>query len=82
MLQLGQSKGLSLSHLSSQDIEDKLAETLNGEVIEPVLRVWRAYRFAIRVPQCDRYLVCELNKFEHGSQGPAGLKPGVTKLAR
>lgn len=82
VLRLGQSKGLSITHLSSQDIESKLAETLNGEVLEPVLRVWRAYRFTLRTPQCDRNLICELNRFLPGTEGQAGLKPGVTKLAR
>ncbi|KAG8256539.1 hypothetical protein J6590_065803 [Homalodisca vitripennis] len=81
VLRLGQSKGMSLSHLSSQDIENKLAETLNGEVLEPVLRVWRVYKFTLRAPHCDRNLVCELNRFPPGTEGPAGLKPGVTKLA-
>ncbi|XP_054290436.1 uncharacterized protein LOC129005549 [Macrosteles quadrilineatus] len=81
VFRLGQSKGLGLSHLSTQDIEGKLAETLNGEVLEPVLRVWRAYRFTLRVPSCDRYLVCQLNRFPPGTEGQAGLKPGVTKLS-
>ncbi|XP_075228777.1 uncharacterized protein LOC142328711 isoform X2 [Lycorma delicatula] len=81
VFQLGQSKGLSLSFLSSKDIESKLSETVNNEIIEPVLRVWRAYRYAIRVPQCDRYLICTLNQYQPGTEGPAGLKPGITKLA-
>lgn len=81
VLQLGQSKGISLSYLSSKDIENKLSETVNNEIIEPILRVWRAYRYAIKVPQCDRYLICTLNH-EPGREGPAGLKPGITKLAR
>nr|CAD7592942.1 unnamed protein product [Timema genevievae] len=81
VFQLGQSKGLSLSHLKSQEIESKLADTLNGEVIEPVLRVWRAYRYSVQNPQCDRYLVCALNRHESTTVHTAGLKPGVTKLA-
>ncbi|CAH0390758.1 unnamed protein product [Bemisia tabaci] len=80
VFRLGQSKGLSLSHLTQQEIENKLAETLNGEVIEPVLRVWRAYRYAIKNPSCDRYLICAINRVEPGSEGFAGLKPGVTKI--
>lgn len=82
VFRLGQNKGLSLSHLSSQDIENKLSETLNGEVIEPVLRVWRGYRFAVKNTQCDKYIICELNRHDPRSEGPSGLKPGITKLAR
>lgn len=81
LFHLGQTRGISLSRLSSQDIESKLSETVNNEIIEPVLRVWRAYRFAMKVPQCDRYLICTINQHEPGYEGAAGLKPGVTKLA-
>lgn len=90
VLQLGQSKGLSIAALSSSDIESRLSDTINGEVVEPVLRVWRAYRYSTKVPQCAAYVLCVVNKQEPeggsaaGSQGvlaPAGIKPGVTKLS-
>ncbi|XP_069695757.1 uncharacterized protein [Periplaneta americana] len=80
VLKMGQSKGLTLSHLSSQEIESKLAETLNGEVIEPLLRVWRAYRYGSRHPQCDRYVICAVNQQDPAADKGAGLRPGVTKL--
>lgn len=81
VLKMGQSKGLTLSHLSSQEIESKLAETLNGEVIEPLLRVWRAHRYGSRHPQCDRYVICAVNQQDPAADKGAGLRPGVTKLA-
>jgi hypothetical protein len=79
---MGQSKGLSLSHLSSHEIESKLSETLNSEVIEPMLRVWRAYRYGTRHPQCDRYVICAVNQQDPSEDQGAGLRPGITKLAR
>jgi len=82
VLKMGQSKGLSLSHLSSHDIESKLADTLNGEVIEPMLRVWRAYRYGTRHPQCDCYVICAVNQQDYSANKGAGLRPGITKLAR
>lgn len=82
VLRMGQNKGLSLSHLSSHEIESKLAETLNGEVIEPMLRVWRAYQYAIRHPQCDSYVICAVNQHDPSANQGAGLRPGVTKLGR
>ncbi|XP_021926119.1 uncharacterized protein LOC110832943 isoform X1 [Zootermopsis nevadensis] len=81
VLKIGQRKGISLSHLSSHDIENKLAETLNGEVIEPMLRVWRAYRYGTRHPQCDRYVICAVNQLDPSADKGAGLRPGITKLA-
>lgn len=31
------------------------------QVIEPVLKVHRAYRYISKTPQCDRYVLCQLN---------------------
>lgn len=82
MFRLGQSKGLSLQHLTSKEIEEKLSELLNHEIIDPVLRVWRVYRFVGKKPECDRYLVCSINRKGQYPDSKTGLKPGVTKLSR
>lgn len=81
MFRLGQSKGLSLQHLTSKEIEEKLSELLNHEIIDPVLRVWRVYRFVSKKPECDRYLVCSINRKGQYPDSKTGLKPGVTKLS-
>ncbi|XP_034254965.1 uncharacterized protein LOC117653420 [Thrips palmi] len=80
VLRLGQSKGMSIVALSSADIENKLSDTLNGEVVEPVLRVYRAYRYSTKVPQCGAYVLCVVNQHDQPGKG-AGIKPGVTKLS-
>lgn len=82
VFRLGQSKGLSLQHLTSKEIEEKLSELLNNEIIDPVLRVWRVYKFVTKKPECDRYLVCSINRKGQYPDSKTGLKPGVTKLSR
>jgi len=82
VFRLGQSKGLSLQHLTSKEIEEKLSELLNHEIIDPVLRVWRVYKFVLKKPECDRYLVCSINRKGQYPDSKTGLKPGVTKLSR
>lgn len=82
VFRLGQSKGLSLQHLTSKEIEEKLSELLNHEIIDPVLRVWRVFKFVSKKPECDRYLVCSINRKGQYPNSKTGLKPGVTKLSR
>ncbi|XP_049858899.1 uncharacterized protein LOC126353822 [Schistocerca gregaria] len=79
VFKLGQAKGLSLSHLSPKEIEDKLTDTISGHIIEPAMRVWRAYWYATRHPQCEEYVICTVNQRDTATEG--GLKPGVTKLS-
>ncbi|XP_070138027.1 uncharacterized protein [Drosophila bipectinata] len=59
LLKLGQARGLL--QFNATEISDKLTDTLNLEVIEPVLKVHRAYRYISKTPQCDRYVLCQLN---------------------
>ncbi|XP_065213837.1 uncharacterized protein LOC135840984 [Planococcus citri] len=82
VFKIGDGKNLlSMSKLSSKEISDRLGDVLNGELIEPVLRVWRAYKFSILNPQCDKQLLCYLNKKDNSSPAQIGLKPGVMKLS-
>ncbi|XP_071445171.1 uncharacterized protein [Hetaerina americana] len=82
----------ALAKLSPRQVEDRLAEAVNGELIEPALRVWRAYKFATRRPDCARYTLCTINRQEEEEDGVSstqrkskqpprvGLKPVVTKV--
>lgn len=83
LLQIGRSKtaGLGLASMPPREIEARMAEALNAELIEPVLRVWRAYRFAHGDTRCGRYVLCQAAKEARQMPG-VGLKPGVTKVAR
>lgn len=42
------------TNIDSTELSHKLADTINLEIIEPIARVNRAYRFAKKVPKCDR----------------------------
>jgi hypothetical protein len=68
--------------VDSQLLSDKLADTINLEVIEPIARVNRAYRFAKKVPQCDKYVMCLVNR-EPQDEKPSlpGLRPLLSKSA-
>lgn len=82
LVKLGQARGLELKKLNTTDISDKLTDTLNLELIEPVLRVHRAYRYAVQVPHCDKYVLCEINSHDPNEKvGLAtGFKAGITKF--
>lgn len=43
-------------------LADRLTDTLNLEVIEPVLRVYRAYKHSVNRPECQEHLMCLVNR--------------------
>ncbi|CAB3257659.1 unnamed protein product [Arctia plantaginis] len=63
-------------------IADRLTDTLNLEVIEPILRVYRAYQHSVKAPQCQEHLMCLVNRHHDKDQkGLPGFKAGLTKLS-
>ncbi|XP_058454517.1 uncharacterized protein LOC131432322 [Malaya genurostris] len=80
LLKLGKAKQI-LQQYNATELTDKLTDTLNLEVIEPVLKVHRAYRQAIQTPHCDKYILCEINSHDPNEKlGLGGFKRGVTKF--
>nr|XP_040225195.2 uncharacterized protein LOC120950877 [Anopheles coluzzii] len=80
LLKLGKAKQF-LTQYNVTEMTDKLTDTLNLEVIEPVLKVHRAYRQAIVTPHCDKYILCEINSHDPNEKlGLGGFKHGVTKF--
>ncbi|KAL1449722.1 hypothetical protein WDU94_002202 [Cyamophila willieti] len=71
-----QEKGLIHSDLSEKEIESRISEVLDTEILEPVLRLYRVYQFTKTNKQCDRQLLCTLN-----NKDDAGLKPTSTRLS-
>ncbi|XP_039760712.1 uncharacterized protein LOC120634289 [Pararge aegeria] len=63
-------------------VADRLTDTLNLEVIEPVLRVYRAYKHSLQAPHCQEHLMCVVNKHhDQDKHGLPGFKAGLTKLS-
>lgn len=80
LLKLGKAREMFMK-INATEISDKLTDSLNLEVIEPILKIHRAYRYVVENPQCDKYVLCELNSHEKGEDlGLARFKTGVTKF--
>lgn len=70
-LKLAQSASQNLASRSDYHaIADRLTDTLNLEVIEPVLRVYRAYKHSKEAPHCQEHLMCVVNR--HHDQDKQG----------
>ncbi|CAK1541101.1 unnamed protein product [Leptosia nina] len=82
-LKLAQTKSQSLASRGDyHKLADRITDTLNLEVIEPVLRVYRAYKHAVAAPHCQEHLLCLVNRHtEKDKLGLPGFKAGLTKLS-
>lgn len=79
-MRLAQKRGASLKSENIRELSNKLADTINMEIIEPIVRVNRAYRFIKSVPECDRYVLCLVNEVNPNEQlSLPGLKEILSK---
>ena len=68
---LKMAKAASMKLASRADhtaIADRLTDTLNLELIEPVLRVYRAYQHSVQNPHCMEHLMCLVNRHHDGDK--------------
>ncbi|XP_069363132.1 uncharacterized protein [Maniola hyperantus] len=83
ILKMAQSASQSFANRADYHaVADRLTDTLNLEVIEPVLRVYRAYKHSIEAPHCQEHLMCVVNRHhDQDKHGLPGFKAGLTKLS-
>ncbi|XP_018329619.1 uncharacterized protein LOC108739978 [Agrilus planipennis] len=80
LVRIGQKRGLFGSGIDSKEFSDKLADTINLEIIEPVVRVYRAFQFVKTNAICDKYIFCLIN--QENPNDPItlpGLKKGLSR---
>ncbi|XP_072935518.1 uncharacterized protein [Epargyreus clarus] len=82
-LKMAQTTSQSLASRGDYNaVADRLTDTLNLEVIEPVLRVYRAYKHSVAAPHCQEHLMCVVNRHhDQDKHGLPGFKIGLTKLS-
>lgn len=81
LFKLAEKHGILGRKIDSSELSHKLTDTINLEIIEPIARVNRAYRFIRKVPACDKYVMCLVNSIEPNDEGASlpGLKSALSR---
>lgn len=80
LFKTGSKTRMGFLKVPTEDIESRVSATLENEVIDPILRVHRAFEFAQNRRECAKYVICFVNRSKDSAR--TGLKPGITKLLR
>ncbi|XP_015179153.1 PREDICTED: uncharacterized protein LOC107067825 [Polistes dominula] len=78
LVNLASEKGFIMSKISARELSNKLSDTINNDIVEPILRSHRAYKWAIKEPQCATQILCTLNK-KNENDVPM-LRTTITKI--
>ncbi|XP_023289404.1 uncharacterized protein LOC105701497 [Orussus abietinus] len=83
LINLASEKGFIMSRVNAMELSNKLSETINNDLIAPLLKVYRGYKWATKSPQCASHILCVINSqsTEGDNKSMSSLRSGLTKLA-
>ncbi|XP_070170520.1 uncharacterized protein [Polyergus mexicanus] len=62
LVNLASEKGFIMSRVNARELSNRLSEIINNDIIAPSLKVYRAYKWATKVPHCASQILCTINE--------------------
>ncbi|XP_025987324.2 uncharacterized protein LOC105206635 isoform X2 [Solenopsis invicta] len=59
---LASEKGFIMSRINARELSNRLSDVINNDFIGPILKSYRAYKWATKVPQCASQILCTINE--------------------
>ncbi|EFN89546.1 hypothetical protein EAI_00724 [Harpegnathos saltator] len=81
---LASEKGFIMSRINAHELSNKLSNTINNDIVSPMLKAYRAYKWATKMPQCASQILCTINEKsqqEDNYDNESRVRSGVLKLA-
>nr|XP_012143894.1 PREDICTED: uncharacterized protein LOC100875751 [Megachile rotundata]XP_012143896.1 PREDICTED: uncharacterized protein LOC100875751 [Megachile rotundata]XP_012143897.1 PREDICTED: uncharacterized protein LOC100875751 [Megachile rotundata] len=80
LIALASEKGFIMSRLNGREISNRLSDTINHDIIDPILKSYRAYKWAIKRPQCASQILCTINEQNDKDHTKSRLQSGLLKV--
>ncbi|XP_015585363.1 uncharacterized protein LOC107263061 [Cephus cinctus] len=81
LMNLASKKGFIMSRVNAMELSNKLSELINNAILAPILKVYRAYKWSTKHPQCAKHILCVINEKSVETDKSAELRKAITKLA-
>lgn len=79
LIKLASKKGFIMSRVNANELSSHLSNTINNDIVSPLMKTYRAYKWALKEPQCSTHIFCVIN--EGASYDNAfSLQKGVIKI--
>lgn len=59
---LASEKGFIMSRVNARELSNRLNYVINNDIIAPILKSYRAYKWATKVPHCASQILCTINE--------------------
>lgn len=62
LVNLASEKGFIMSRVNSRELSNRLNEIINNDIIAPILKAYRAYKWSMKMPHCASQILCTINE--------------------
>ncbi|XP_014487465.1 PREDICTED: uncharacterized protein LOC106751149 [Dinoponera quadriceps] len=69
LVSLASEKGFIMSRVNARELSNKLSDTINNDIVSPLLKAYRAHKWATKMPHCASQILCTINEKSQQSDG-------------
>ncbi|KAK9294600.1 hypothetical protein QLX08_010826 [Tetragonisca angustula] len=80
LIALASEKGFIMSRVNAREISNRLSDMINNDIINPILKSYRAYKWSIKRPQCASQILCTVNEKNEQDTKQPRLRSYLTKV--
>lgn len=81
LMSLASEKGFIVSRINARELSNRLSDTINNDLIGPLLKAYRAYKWATKLPKCATHILCTINKKNEDDSKSSQTRSQLTKFA-
>ncbi|KZC14971.1 PREDICTED: uncharacterized protein LOC107193098 [Dufourea novaeangliae] len=79
LIALASEKGFIMSRVNAREISNRLSDVINHDIVDPMLKSYRAYKWSIKRPQCASQILCTINEMNEQDKEQSPLRSGILK---
>ncbi|CAK9824743.1 hypothetical protein ANTRET_LOCUS2861 [Anthophora retusa] len=80
LVALASEKGFIMSRVNAREISNRLSDMINNDIVNPILKSYRAYKWAIKRPECASQILCTINEKNEQDKEQPRLRSGLLKI--
>ncbi|KAL6253416.1 hypothetical protein P5V15_005570 [Pogonomyrmex californicus] len=82
LVSLASEKGFIMSRVNARELSNRLSDTINNDIIAPILKSYRAYKWATKVPHCASQILCTINeRSQQDENTETRVRSGLLRVA-
>lgn len=80
LIKLASKQGFIMSRVNANELSSRLSNTINNDIVSPLLKTYRAYKWAVKEPHCSTHILCVINE-RAAHDNSLSLQNGLIKIS-